>query len=601
MDFYNTTIEKSNTNFDDFGKIFSSLLDGCNKRTTYAIAHILKTINYYCNLYGSVYYSYSPVNSSFFKRCAIGNNISDWIRHYYINSSTLESIGLNININDFCLLETSSQVKKQLGITDLLPYQINQLFALPIPVCNRDNNLMYGDTNRYGLLLCFPNPNTIFHEVYYHRFKQTKHFIGQLICHSVNIDKIILRNDLTTMAVTSPDLQSYFHKVMQLLKDKWFFEAGSAFVIDEKRSLLRLYATTGIEEERSKQDTYYRIDENEVILECFKNAREIFIYKPNNENNDSKFREHIEYPRVATCWLPVSYFIDRLRKQSVTIGVIRVTNRIFKYGSRYIAGPLTWEDLEILRFVTDISGVIEAIIRTSKKRKIGLERTLHGVKSNVLSALTRFNHLIERSKFTDHLEPQFKHYISDSIASLNAVQFQIDNFISLYRTIRIRMEKVKLYGNVLSKVVAGISDAFRIYNLPKLEITRLADSGFDSIPFIVGDIHALIIIYWNVLDNALKYSNPDKTCRVDISYEIIGNFVDVDITSYGIEIPSEYHNWIFVEGFRCENAIRRRTIGSGIGLPQSRYLANEMGGDLFLKTSSNGKTIFTVRSKKWED
>ncbi len=591
-----SNINDISTESNGLGIFFSSLLDSCYKQSTYSIAQILHSVNSYCNLYGSAYYSHSPVNALFFKRCAIGKSLETLMPSNSINPISLNHLQLE---NGPCLVYThTDDITRLLGSMVAWPKDIQGVIVLPLKATKETNAMLYADTDCYGILLCIPKPGTLLDDTYA-LLKQIRLFFSKLLCHSVNIDKMILRQSITTIAVTSPDLQSYFHKVLHILRDKWFFEAGSAFIIDGTHSLLRLYATTGLAEERSRQDTYYRIDENDTIIQCFKKMQEIYSYLPNAGVNDSKFQERVDGPRVATCWLPITYCIDRFTNQNITIGVMRITNRIFKYGSQYLAGPLTWEDLEIIRFVTDISGVIEATIRTAQKRKIGLERTLHGVKSNVQSALTRLNHLSERSKLRENLEHQFRYYIPDSLASLKAVQFQIDNFISLYRTTRIKNERVKLYGSVLAKVVSGIQESFRMYNLPKLDITKLIDAGFDTIPFIEGDVDALIIIYWNIFDNALKYSIVDKPCVIELSYCVDRDYVDVDITSYGLEIPIEYHNWIFVEGFRCENAIRRRTIGSGIGLSQSRYLANEMGGDLFLKCSVEGKSTFTVRSRIW--
>ncbi len=100
---------------------------------------------------------------------------------------------------------------------------------------------------------------------------------------------------------------------------------------------------------------------------------------------------------------------------------------------------------------------------------------------------------------------------------------------------------------------------------------------------------------YNVLDNAIKYSDADGTVIVSVSdYEM---FVRLDITDRGIGIPEEELNKVFQRFYRGREAVQYE--GVGIGLYLSRKILMEEGG--YIKVSSKpkeGTTFSLFFSKK---
>lgn len=102
----------------------------------------------------------------------------------------------------------------------------------------------------------------------------------------------------------------------------------------------------------------------------------------------------------------------------------------------------------------------------------------------------------------------------------------------------------------------------------------------------------------NLLDNAVKYA--DKGTEVLIHGEInqAKQKGYIHVTNEGIPIAKGQEKMIFQRGYRSPAAIRKYTVGTGIGLPIAQSIVRLHGGDLIVKPSSptdgSFKTTFTI-------
>jgi heavy metal sensor kinase len=108
---------------------------------------------------------------------------------------------------------------------------------------------------------------------------------------------------------------------------------------------------------------------------------------------------------------------------------------------------------------------------------------------------------------------------------------------------------------------------------------------------ITGDSDALIRLFVNLLDNAIKYT-PEGEITCCLRHTSDG-FVEVSITDSGSGIPEEDLPHIFKRFYRVEQS--RSTRGSGLGLSIASQIAQAHGGNI-IATSTVGKgATFLVR------
>jgi signal transduction histidine kinase len=112
---------------------------------------------------------------------------------------------------------------------------------------------------------------------------------------------------------------------------------------------------------------------------------------------------------------------------------------------------------------------------------------------------------------------------------------------------------------------------------------------------VLGDSEELKAAVWNLLDNAVKYSQGDVKIRVELD-DLHNNRVAVRVTDNGVGIsPSELKR-IFRRFYRIPASVAVRTKGSGLGLFIVRSVAKKHGGKAFAESAGQGQgSTFTLQ------
>jgi len=92
----------------------------------------------------------------------------------------------------------------------------------------------------------------------------------------------------------------------------------------------------------------------------------------------------------------------------------------------------------------------------------------------------------------------------------------------------------------------------------------------------VGDRRQLVSAVANLVENAVKYSDPGAV--VDVVAQTDGAWVDIVVRDHGIGIPARDLDRIFERFYRVDRARSRETGGTGLGLAIVRHVATNHGG-----------------------
>lgn len=95
-----------------------------------------------------------------------------------------------------------------------------------------------------------------------------------------------------------------------------------------------------------------------------------------------------------------------------------------------------------------------------------------------------------------------------------------------------------------------------------------------------------------LLDNALRYGNPDQPIEISLSRE--GQWATVQVQDYGPGIPADCQGHIFDPFYRVDEARSRSSGGTGLGLTLVRSLIEAMGGQVTVQSQPNQGTRFTL-------
>jgi len=112
----------------------------------------------------------------------------------------------------------------------------------------------------------------------------------------------------------------------------------------------------------------------------------------------------------------------------------------------------------------------------------------------------------------------------------------------------------------------------------------------------VCDAQKIYQVLLNLLDNAIKYSDPGA--RVDVRVLDDADSVTVRVSDTGVGIPEEDLPNLFDRFYRVDKDRSRTTGGSGLGLAISKQIVEMHGGQLSVKSEVDAGSTFDVRLPK---
>lgn len=160
----------------------------------------------------------------------------------------------------------------------------------------------------------------------------------------------------------------------------------------------------------------------------------------------------------------------------------------------------------------------------------------------------------------------------------------------------------KLVDEVLT--LSRIDNSSENYNFERINLSELVKDAIEKMQlraekyhiktrseierdvFIKGDREKLLQVFINILDNAIKFSQPDSIVEITLKQE--SQRALLRIRDFGIGIPEEDASKIFERFYRAKNA--QGVVGTGLGLSIVKHIVEAHEGHIALKTAMEGGT-----------
>ncbi len=139
--------------------------------------------------------------------------------------------------------------------------------------------------------------------------------------------------------------------------------------------------------------------------------------------------------------------------------------------------------------------------------------------------------------------------------------------------------------SVIEDAVLQMSNAAEVAQIP-INVGAIADVK------VLGDRRQLVSAVYNLLDNAVKYSEAETW--VDICAEVHDQSVGIIVRDHGIGIPSRDLERIFERFYRVDRARSRESGGTGLGLSIVRHVAAAHGGSVTVISHEGEGSTFTI-------
>jgi signal transduction histidine kinase len=110
-------------------------------------------------------------------------------------------------------------------------------------------------------------------------------------------------------------------------------------------------------------------------------------------------------------------------------------------------------------------------------------------------------------------------------------------------------------------------------------------------PTVPGDATRLESVLSNLINNAMKYSPAGAP--IHIVGRVGPNEVSVTVSDQGIGIPLDEQGRIFERFYRVDDALSRRTQGSGLGLYLAKAIVDAHRGRIWVESTPDHGSAFS--------
>lgn len=253
------------------------------------------------------------------------------------------------------------------------------------------------------------------------------------------------------------------------------------------------------------------------------------------------------------------------------------------------AERLTLLRSHVFDWLYELMSLVYHLLRIERKRLAWTHRLVHDV-SQPLQGLLLMGSEVRRLAGTVTVPRRdIENYAEDmetSILRIKALLLRFRAFTGSEQQPRLR--PIQIEGDVL-RPNRRLLSAYAA----KRKLSISSSYGYELIPAINSDPDYLSIIFYNLLDNAIKYSNRHTQILVICGEDADDYFVEV--TNEGKAIRPEETSKIFQEGYRGIE-VRDREVGLGMGLSIAQKIASMLGCRLELEdpVGTNPKITFRV-------
>jgi signal transduction histidine kinase len=239
------------------------------------------------------------------------------------------------------------------------------------------------------------------------------------------------------------------------------------------------------------------------------------------------------------------------------------------------------------REVDDLVSVLNKLLQNLVNLMNSYKNFISEVSHELRSPLTALRGNIEVALRKKRGVDEYEKVLQNNLANTIRLSKIIDNLLFLSKAdnnmLELRMEYFDL-SNLLRNIVEQKRDlAFSA----RLNIVEEYAEHVETF----GDMDLLMQALSNIIDNAIKYTNPDGI--ITIKTNIMDNSAAITISDTGTGIPKEEISHIFDRFYRSQKN-RSPKQGIGLGLHIAKSIIDAHNGKILVKSQPNRGTEITI-------
>ncbi len=322
------------------------------------------------------------------------------------------------------------------------------------------------------------------------------------------------------------------------------------------------------------------------------------LWAKRNDGTEFPIEISLSYVKAVDSMLVVSFVID-ITERKKKDNELREANELLKKTSFQLSKLNQDLEQKVQERTLELAEMIRKLTESKKEVDMALEkeRELNNLKSRFISTAshefrtplaTIMSSVSLTGKYAESMDKNnmFKH-IDRVKNSVNHLTDILNDFLSLDK-----LEEGAVMANPeylgLNELIATITEEIKSIAKAGQRISFAGLLGNDQI-FI--DKRILKNIMFNLISNAIKYSNENT--NIDIKLSKDANTLTIEIKDQGIGIPLEDQAHIFERFYRANNSGNMQ--GTGLGLNIVKKYVEILKGDIQFKSVPEKGTKFTLK------
>lgn len=151
---------------------------------------------------------------------------------------------------------------------------------------------------------------------------------------------------------------------------------------------------------------------------------------------------------------------------------------------------------------------------------------------------------------------------------------------------------IRLRKQSIMPVIEGLAGRYEALTKNKGVAFALEVPKGEPLPDLAFDEEKITLVIDNILDNALKYTEPGGKVALRVMLE--DSRIKIEIQDSGIGIPQAQIHRVFTKFFRADNAVRLHTDGTGLGLYVAKNIIENHNGTVEARSEEGKGSVFSV-------
>jgi len=411
--------------------------------------------------------------------------------------------------------------------------------------------------------------------------REIQQFLASAITRAFDfhVDRIMFScgADLNEIAVSAKDQKSFIEKLIDLIRERLSCENVGLFITDQSGVRLKLSdMKPGQFEWRGdllESEQYYEKGDGQLTTDVWQSREPRFTGRlPGEPPLTLRPKCVLTHPRHPNENRVLAMPIVDISGES--LGLVRCVNKVTPAGN---VCNFVEDDLVVLDHVLQLAIPSLRLRRAAEDEKLRLLLVSHEFKNPVaalIGSVTALASDLKKEKVLPFLDFR-KANIDNALKwaeDLRSLVLRSAYFLGRPdQTFRVVPRETKLMGRIVAPTVEKLK-----WSLPSrnLDPSKLVYDRFESIPPLHVDPDMFQMIFFNLLDNAIKYAKQDESGRPDPAL-------------FGIQILTSQENDSFVirirdNGIGIGKAMRDRLFEIGVRGPEAHVYADGTGIGLWL-------------------